>query len=533
MGMKEMPSVKDIGNGRKYWENDFGSFKAKVLVETPHPLEGIVNFGYKAPYLIVFEEKDMTSEEVIAYADEKGLSEIARRYSSSVVFIYPNSENGWVDAPSSVFRDVIANSRIHQYYKDGVVTSKNRFTGEWEDCYIRGAIFRTFVYGTGAAADHIAKNLLTTYEGQFLWGPGEITPACVILERLSVMPEVTRDDIPVVSINNSDEINTYLKGKCNKLLIKDKNEAIKDFDGFIRNFKRWCGNLEINPDLEKMGLVEEPGYYEVRVSPDNKGDDKDLDTHKIGYVAYYNKGLFDNGKVPTLMAFHGGGDSAFYIMYESRWIDVANKYGILIISVENHINSTATETIELIGKLKGKYPIDEKRLYATGFSMGGVKTWDLYQEHPSYFAAMAPMDATAEVGDNVYFDHSPYEINKDTPVPIFYAGGEITPLPELPFQEFKCWDRIRYLFEVNRLKTPYNVTFDDKDSWENKIWGISGDKVVKIEDKSRDAILTLNYFENEDGVFNTVLGSIDNQGHECRAHTCEQAWIFMSQFVKE
>ena len=531
MGMKEMPAIKELGGGRKYWEHDFGLFKAKVLVEKPHPLEGIVNFGYKAPYLIIFEENEMNEAEAISYADEKCFSKIAERYSSSVIFIYP--KDGWDNAPESIFRDVIANSRIHQYYKDGVVTSKDRFTGQWGDCFIRGAIFRTFVYGKGKAADHIAKYLLKTYEGEFLWGPGEITPTCVMLENLSITPQIERNDIPVVSIGNSDEINNLISEKCDKVLIKDKLEFVKDFDSFMKQFKRWCGNQEINPDPDKMGLIEEPGYFEVKTSPDNSGDDKDTESHNIGYVAFYNKGLLDNGKIPTLMVFHGGGDSAFYIMYESRWIEVANKYGILVISVENHINSTATETIELIGKLKEKYPIDEDKLYASGFSMGGVKCWDLYQEYPSYFAALAPNDATFEVGLNVYGKPSPVGINKDHPVPIFYTGGEITPLPELPCQAHKCWDRTRYVFEVNRLKTPYNVTFEDQDSWENKIWGINGDKVVQLEDKSRDSVLTLNYFKNSEGVFDTVFGSISGQGHECRAHTCEQAWKFMSGFTRK
>ncbi|MBO7449664.1 MAG: hypothetical protein J6U54_04775 [Clostridiales bacterium] len=531
MGMKEMPLIKELGEGRKFWENDFGPFKAKVLVETPNKLEGVVNFGYKAPYLLVFSEKDLTQEEAVNFSDSMGFSKIARDYSSSVVFIYP--ENGWDDAPESLFRDVIANSRIHQYYKDGVVTSKDRFTGQWGDCFIRGAIFRTCVYGRGKAADHIARYLLKTYEGEFLWGPGEITPASVVLENLSVMPDIGRRDIPVVSVGNSDEINAYLKKQCDDVLIKSELNFENDFYSFLVKFKRWCGNQEINPDLNSMNLIEEPGYVEVKTSPDNCGDDKDTTSHKIGYVAYYRKGLLDNPKVPFLLVFHGGGDSAFYIMYESRWVDVASQNDVLIVSVENHLNSTATETIELLEDLKKIYPVDGSRVYASGFSMGGCKCWDLYQEYPQYFAALAPNDATFEVGDNVYGKKAPVEINKNVSVPIFYTGGEITPLPELPFQEHKCWDRTRYVFEVNRLKTPYNVTFEDQSSWKNKIWGIDGDKIEKIEDKSRDSVLTLNYFENEDGVYSTVFGSISGQGHECRAHTCAQAWKFISQFSRK
>ena len=532
MGMKEMPVIKDIGNGRKFWTNEFPTFKVKVLVEKQDPLADIVNFGYMAPYLIVFEEKDMTPEEEIEFADKNGFSNIARKYSTSVVFVYPTSDKGWEDASPSLFCDLIANSRIHEYFTDGVVTAKNRFTGQREDNFIRGAIFRTSLYGYGKSADYIAGNLLKTVNGQFLWGPGEITPACVTLERLSVIPDPERNDIPVVSVGNPEQTNSVFREKCKHHLIKEKSEIEKDFSGFVWKFKRWVGALQINDDTEELGMKCEPGFETVKTSKDNNGDDKGTAEHRVGYVAWYNNGLLDNGKVPTLLTFHGGGDSAFYIAYESGWYRIANKYGFLLISIENHLNSTATEMMELVDKLKEKYPIDEKRLYASGFSMGGCKSWDMYQEYPERFAALAPMDATFEVGLNVYGQPAPCEINRKVPVPVFYSGGEETPLPELPFQAEKCFDRIKYLFEVNRVKKPFNKTFEDQSDWENRIWSVDGDRIEKIEDKSRDSILTLHCFEDEDGKYTTVLGSISGQGHECRVHTCEQAWKFMSQFER-
>ncbi|MBO4679546.1 MAG: hypothetical protein J5626_07735, partial [Lachnospiraceae bacterium] len=186
----------------------------------------------------------------------------------------------------------------------------------------------------------------------------------------------------------------------------------------------------------------------------------------------------------------------------------------------------------LIGELKKKYNIDEHRIYASGFSMGGCKSWDMFQEYPKVFAGLAPMDATFEVGLNVFGKPAPKEINRDTPVPIFYAGGEITPLPELPFQAEKCHDRMKYVFEVNRLKTPYDVKFEDRENWKNKIWGIDGDRVERFYDESRDSFLTVNYFTDESGVESTAFASISGQGHECREHTCEHAWQFLSKFSR-
>ena len=87
--------------------------------------------------------------------------------------------------------------------------------------------------------------------------------------------------------------------------------------------------------------------------------------------------------------------------------------------------------------------------------------------------------------------------------------------------------------EVNQLKKKFDgVSFEQKDSWEQPIWGIPGDKVEKIYDPSRDSTLTVNYYESEDGVIRTAFASVSGQIHECRHHSCENAWKFISQFTR-
>lgn len=531
MGMAHCPQVDILENGAKYWEQAFDTFQVKVYVPKAQPLADIVNFGFRAPYLLVMEENNLSRDEAVAFARERGFEAIAARYSSSVVFVYPTAENGWEGAPDSLYADLIAQSRIAQYYKDGMVLSRNRFTGEWGECFIRGAIFRAYLYGHGKSADFIARNYMKAVLGQFLWGPGEITPAGLVLEKLSIVPAPERADMPVVSIGNSKEANAALQAACNEVLVAKQADAQRDF-AFISRYKRWCGQLEMEPDMAVEGMVEETGVITVPTSPDNLGDDQGTKEHQIGYLAYYQKGLPERGKVPLMLAFHGGGDSCYYITHVSGWWRVAKRNGFLLVAVENHLNSTATEMMAFIEELKKKYPIDEKRIYASGFSMGGCKSWDIFQEYPEVFAGLAPMSATYEVGRNVYGKPAPKHINKTIPVPIFYAGGEITPLPELPFQAEKCRERMEYVFRVNKVKTPYNVRIEDKENWENKIFGINGDKTVVYHDDSRNADLTVHYFESEDGVWRTAFGAISGQGHECREHTCETAWQFLKQFSR-
>jgi predicted peptidase len=50
-----------------------------------------------------------------------------------------------------------------------------------------------------------------------------------------------------------------------------------------------------------------------------------------------------------------------------------------------------TAVLGLIDELKNTQPIDTKRIYITGLSMGGYGVWDAIQRRPDLFAAAAPI----------------------------------------------------------------------------------------------------------------------------------------------
>ncbi|MCQ2591729.1 MAG: hypothetical protein MJ188_03005 [Treponema sp.] len=536
MAIQNKPFVEQIDND-KIWKQDFNLFIAKVFVPKTDLPGDVINFGYSAPYFLIFTESELSNKECAEYASKLKLKEIAASYDSSVVFINPKNTDGWKTAPTGIFEEIIENSKIHQYHEDGIAILNNRFFNRNDGFAIRGAIFRTCLIGKGDAADYIATNLLKTMNGIGLWGPADITPTVCVLEELSVTPCIERKDIPLVSINNSPEINKYISENTEYSLIQEQADFPQLFHNFTKQFTRWGweGKLQFEPDLNALEMLEETSVVELKTSSDNSGDDAGTKTHKVGYISYYNKNLFDDGPVPLMLCFHGGGDSAKHIAFVSEWYKVAHDHNFLLVCVENHINSTATEMMELLEILKKQYNIDDKRIYASGFSMGGCKTWDLFQEYPEAFAGLAPMCATFELGLNVYGKTSAGykgsgKINENIAVPVFYVGGEKSPLPELPFQAEKCFDRMKYILKVNNCKKAYDISFADKDSWENKIFGIGGDKIEVVKDESRNAQLTLHYFISQDEKIRTVFGSVDNQEHECRYHSCEQAWIFLSQF---
>lgn len=531
MAMMERPLVREAAGG-KCWEHTFEKFRLKVYVPD-NDLDGQTNnYGFRAPLLLIFEEESQDMDQAVRFARESGLARVAAGVDSSVLFVYPTAEGGWAGADESLYAAVIAEIKMIQVYRDGIVENYDFFARQFKGYFARGAIFRADIYSFGASADYVAKYLLKTQRGEYLWGPGEITPAMCSMERLSVMPDVQRRDIAVLSVGNGEEINRAFAG-CEHLLIKEKAAYEADYFSFVKQFKMWCGKIELEPDFPALGMTEEAGCVTVTTSPDNVSAVKDQKTHKVGYFAYYNNGLFDGGPVPLVLGFHGGGDSSMYLTFVAGWWEIAHKYGFLFVSVENHQFVTATEAVEVIEGLKKRYPIDEGRIYATGFSMGSGKTWDLYQEYPELLAGVMPASALFPVYTTFFGAPVTERLNKTVPVPVFYSGGEESPLPELPFQKDTALERVQYVAQVNRLKKSFDgVSFEGKDAWEDPIWGRTGDRIEKIPDPSRGSVLTVHYFDSEDGVCRTAFASVSGQMHECRQHSCENAWKFISRFSR-
>ena len=89
MGMASRPEVSELPGGGKFWCNTFDSFSALVYIPLGQPDSAVINYGYKAPYLIVFDDKNRDAGCALDYAERSGLADIARKYSTSVVFIRP------------------------------------------------------------------------------------------------------------------------------------------------------------------------------------------------------------------------------------------------------------------------------------------------------------------------------------------------------------------------------------------------------------------------------------------------------------
>ena len=108
---------------------------------------------------------------------------------------------------------------------------------------------------------------------------------------------------------------------------------------------------------------------------------------------------------PLVLAFHGFGDNMQNFQYTNihgAWPDAVVVYfqglprrrGLLGWQVERDGRDRDLQLVDAaLRSLRETYRIDDDRIYATGYSNGGMFTYLLWAERPDVFAAYAPVAA--------------------------------------------------------------------------------------------------------------------------------------------
>lgn len=121
------------------------------------------------------------------------------------------------------------------------------------------------------------------------------------------------------------------------------------------------------------------------------------------YVPLRLRGTGD--KVPLVFFFHGVNCVPLYGAEQSGWHEIADREGLIVVypapsanKAWNIFNDPSMPSdfefvLALIAHMKDVHPIDESRIYISGFSMGGMMTHALASVYPNIFAAAAPCNA--------------------------------------------------------------------------------------------------------------------------------------------
>lgn len=142
--------------------------------------------------------------------------------------------------------------------------------------------------------------------------------------------------------------------------------------------------------------------------------------------------------VPLLIVMHGGGGKARRMPRFTEFSELSDREGFIAVypqGIEESWNDGRENSPSqaddvgflraLVLDLVARYPVDPKRVYATGISNGGMMSFRLGIELPELFAAVAPVDALLSVP----LSSSP---PPSRPVPILILLGDQDPM--MPYE---------------------------------------------------------------------------------------------------
>jgi len=154
-------------------------------------------------------------------------------------------------------------------------------------------------------------------------------------------------------------------------------------------------------------------------------------------IVYAPDALAGNEKIPLVFSFHGRGDTMQNFQYTN--VHVAWPEAIVVyfqgLSTGGGLSgwqagrgADGDRDVKLVdvalASLREAYNVDDDRIYATGFSNGGMFTYLLWAERPGVFAAYAP------VAGRLRPSVQPIE-----PRPIFHVAGRQDRQVEFSAQE--------------------------------------------------------------------------------------------------
>ncbi len=528
-------------NGDIFYEFADNDFQILYIMPANEIKSNLINYGFTGPTILCFPDERSNFVGLRDLIEESGLKQIAIENGVGIIMVNPTLKT-WKNERYGAYEAVVNNLGIAQMnFRDGLAIMKDEARPDEQSYNILGSCVRMYVYGFGSGADYLARNYLKKVSGNIEMGDlgfADVTPVCITLKDLSVLPDPAQNDIHVVSISNSPEQNAILRGSCGDVLMQDDFNLKRDFRAYVGNYRRWAGRIMKAYNYEAEGIVAKAEAVMLPIGEDNESFRKGAPFmkathHKVGYVTFYDRNLdVTYTKHPLMLVFHGGGDSAYATASLAEWPEIGQENGFITVAVEMHMKVSAIEVGHLIDFLCKEYAIDEERIYATGFSMGGIKSWDLFQQCPERFAGLLPMDAADYPGNNCFFGKTE-NINENVMVPLLYVGGVTSPLVELPCHHERAIERMKYLAMVNGLEKNFELD-ENKENWEDPYVGTKGDRVDILHDEQYPkSEYFVHYYDSQDENCYTCLMAITNHGHEIRPFTNRFAYDFIKRFSRK
>lgn len=517
--------------------------KVEFIVYTP---SGIRPVGPSTPVIIVYGDSAVTVRDAESVLESSGLDDIAKEVNCSVVFVNPVGDT-WEEADAEAY----LYSLVDIFSEDtGSGTGKNAAGDK-----LIGTSQRIYVIAEGKGADFTAQYLAKeTMKKFFVFTDFHYVPAGIMLFNPSVQEASCSIGMPAVigggstelvgafkEMNSTDAEEPVDKGTLytnSAAKLKNFMSAEVSSEGFDKDIIRsgW-DNVLSKVRRQLSGIAEEsyellPVYDYTEYGIQVNIETADINGKPMEWYEYIPEDIdmSAEGSVPLVFTFHGGGNHAEYQVIASEWPLVGKENGFMVVAVNQHVERTADEIVELLKILENNYPaIDKTRVYASGFSMGSIKSFDLGLQYPELFAGIAPMDASGVELPEM----------KDSIIPVYYLAGIDDGLPVFPHQagfghedELTETGEVEADFLIQRLFAMNKIEYPGYDAKADPVWGMEFTETIEKATANPVHTITENYMASQDGNTYTVFATMSNQAHAVLAGSSYAAWDFLKQFSR-
>ena len=418
---------------------------------------------------VLREDKDEAS--VLKLLLETGLAKLAEE--NQIILSFPNPVNGCWN--SNLYGD-IDNIQVFNQFQEAM----NKPDNEPMETDVNG--IPTYEYmmstwhpmndtkyliGIGSGAD-MACSLAASY-------PENVAAVLCVNGDLKdeVLKKAVFAPMPISLVNCSEKTRDYFI-KANEAELVDENEYRRIYKNKI-NPLQCIVEDKVNKNLTSELIEDVWNKIFKKVRRTNTGLHGDIqarmDMNNLPFEVFLNDTRLDEKvkvphtwfthvpssvkksqekKIPLLMFFHGGSDNPAEAAEMSKLHELGEKEGFITVypwgSDKTHWNCNMSEdeaddvgfAVSLIKYMIANYPIDETRIYLSGFSNGAAHAQVVAMTHPELVTAICPINSNwpgKRLGESefCYEEHRAFRLalekkkDFDYRIPVWYTYGNREP----------------------------------------------------------------------------------------------------------
>jgi predicted peptidase len=190
----------------------------------------------------------------------------------------------------------------------------------------------------------------------------------------------------------------------------------------------------------------------------------DKDGKEAKYVVFIPADYKGDKAYPTILFLHGSGESGTDGVKQTKVglgpvIHKDEKFGFIVVFPQSQKTSwdagkeDAKRALDILAEVQKNFKVDEKRIYLTGLSLGGMGTWSLAAAYPDKWAAIVPVCGRGDVKTAEKIKNIPcwcFHGDKDgavnvegsrTMIDALKTAGASPKYTEYPGVGHNCWDK--------------------------------------------------------------------------------------------